>query len=431
MKLQERLAAAYKAFTADGQESRAEAPRTHAPLPVARGIDYAPVITSDLWRTEYAVRTVVDFVAQKIASLPWHAYRETGDGDRVRDTSSEMARLIARPSYVPCETRYRLFHSLIVDSMLYDRWMCLVVVDRSYSYRLRRIPPSHFDVQYNGLGEPERVTVTLETGCVVFDLPDDRVLLSLGYGGECGTPFAVTSPLKPLINEARAMARYRKSIADHSGQVPAWVSRDAGVEWASDDARNEFIQGLRNYRQGGGAEGGWPLLEDGMEIHTLDAFKPVDMADLEAREKINVAVCNAYHISPENIGFRTSTKSGMQAYKEQLWNVELRPYIVAFEQSINMALPDSLSEQGTWIEANLDAQLRGTTTEQYQALSTATGRPFMSTDEARGILNLPRMGEGYDKPITPLNVSQGGQPSPQDGGRTQNAQQGASPNGKE
>ena len=33
--------------------------------------------------------------------------------------------------------------------------------------------------------------------------------------------------------------------------------------------------------------------------------------------------------------------------------------------------------------------------------------------------------------ITPLNVSEGGQPSPQDGGQTQNAQQGASPNGKQ
>ena len=66
---------------------------------------------------------------------------------------------------------------------------------------------------------------------------------------------------------------------------------------------------------------------------------------------------------------------------------------------------------------------------QYQALSTATGRPFMTTNYARGLLDMPPV-DGGDELITPLNVSEGGQPSPQDGGRTQNAQEGASPNGK-
>ena len=432
-----RVRAAWKALTDAGEEGdatrrdRAVAGAAAAAMAEPGTLIDLPGGRRDLWASEYAVRTVVDFVAPKIASLPYHAYRELPGGDRVRAGETELARLAADPSAVPCETRYRLFHALIADTMLSDRWLCLVVLDSSYSYRLRRVPPWCFDVEYNGIGEPRRVSVTLESGTQVYDLPDPRVMLSLGFGGDCGAPFPVTRTLRPLLDEARELAAYRRSVARNAGRVPAWVSRDAGVEWASDKARQEFIQGLRNYRRGGGQEGGWPLLQDGMEIHTLDAFKPIDVADLEARDKINVAVCNAYHISPENVGFRTSTKSGMQAYKEQLWNVELRPYIVAFEQALNKALPEAASERGVWIEANLDAQLRGTTSEQYQALSTATGRPFMATDEARRILNLPSIGEGYDKPITPLNVTQGGQPSPQDGGRTQNAQRGDSPNGGE
>ena len=436
MGLSNRLAAAVAAFrSADG----AHAP-TGRPMPPAgvddgwvRDVVYGvPTRRGDEWRREYAVRTVVDFVAQKIASLPFHAYRMAPGGDHVRDTTSELARLVADPSIVPCETRYRLFHSLIVDTMLADRFCCLVALDSDYDRRLRRIPPESFDVTYNGLGEPMRLTVTLPKGTVAFDLPDDRVVLSLGFGGDCGTPFPVTDSLRPLLDEARELAAYRRSVARNSGRVPAWVSRDKDApKWASEEARNEFIQGMRSYRKGGGQEGGWPLLEDGMQLHALDAFKPVDMADLDARDKINVQVCNAYHISPENVGFRTGNKSSIQAYKEQLWNVELRPYIVAFEQALNKALPRALDEGGSWVEANLDAQLRGTTTEQYQALSTATGRPFMAPDEPRRILSLPTLGEGYDRPITPLNVTEGGQPSPQDGGRTQNAQEGASPNGEE
>lgn len=436
MGLSNRFAAAVAAFrSADG----APAPTGH-PVPPA-GVDGdwvrdavygSPTRRGDEWRREYAVRTVVDFVAQKIASLPFHAYRAAPGGDHVRDTTGELARLIADPSIVPCETRYRLFHSLIVDTMLADRFCCLVALDSDYDWRLRRVPPESFDVTYNGLGEPTRLTVTLPTGTVSFDLPDERVVLSLGFGGDCGTPFPVTDSLRPLLDEARELASYRRSVARNSGRVPAWVSRDKDApKWASEKARNEFIQGMRSYRKGGGREGGWPLLEDGMQLHALDAFKPVDMADLDARDKINVQVCNAYHISPENVGFRTGNKSSIQAYKEQLWNVELRPYLVAFEQALNKALPRALDENGSWVEANLDAQLRGTTSEQYQALSTATGRPFMATDEARRILSLPTLGDGYDRPITPLNVTEGGQPSPQDGGRTQNAQEGASPNGEE
>ena len=434
-----RLRAAWKALTVGADAEPAASTADRATAAAARAamanpgsyVDLAAPRLGNLWRTENAVRTVVDFVAQKIASLPFHAYRELADGDRVRADGTETGRLIADPSIVPCETRYRLFHAIIADTMLSDRWLCLVQMDGDFDFRLRRVPPSCFDVEYNGVGEPRRVTVTLESGSQVYDLPDRRVVLSLGFGGDCGAPFPVTSALKPLLAEARELAAYRRSVARNGGRIPAWVSRDAGVEWASEEQRTEFIQMMRNYRAGGGQEGGWPLLEDGMQIHELDAFKPVDMADLDARDRINIQVCNAYHISPENVGFRTTTKSGMQAYKEQLWNVELRPYIVAFEQALNKALPAALGEPGVWVEANLDAQLRGTTTEQYQALSTATGRPFMATDEAREILNLPRIGEGYDRPITPLNVATGGQPSPQDGGRTQNAQEGASPNGKE
>ena len=232
-------------------------------------------------------------------------------------------------------------------------------------------------------------------------------------------------------NYARVMAKYRKSIAENGYQIPAYVYRPKEMPWESQADYDDFTQGLRNYVAGGGMAGTWPVFKDGMEIRTVDnLFKPVDMADLEAREKINEQVCLAFQISPENIGFRTGTNSNIAAYKEKLWNVELLPYLVAFEEALNLTLPEAVGEPDCYIKANLDAKLRGTMETQYQALSTATGRPFMTTDEARELLDRPKL-PGGDQLITPLNVSEGGQPSPQDGGQTQNAQQGASPNGKQ
>lgn len=220
------------------------------------------------------------------------------------------------------------------------------------------------------------------------------------------------------------MEDYRKKLASNGAQVPAYVYRPKEMPWETQEDYDAFTQSLRAYSKGGGSEGMWPTLKDGMEIRTLDnLFKPVDMNDLEARDRISIAVANAFQISPENLGLREGTNSNIAAYKEKLWNVELMPYLVALEEALNLTLPDAVGEPDHYIKANIDAKLRGTMSEQYQALSTATGRPFMTTNQARRILDMPAI-DGGDELITPLNVLTGGQPSPQDGGRTQNAQQG-------
>lgn len=441
MRFSDRIRAAYDGFTGKSEtaenaakqsETTAQHVLSHAPMippGLAEDIAFGDYDRRDLWAAEYNVRMVVDFVASKIAALPFHAYRVKPNGDREEAPNSEIGKLIADPSYVANETRYRLIHSLVVDMMLNDQWLMLLTMDKDYDYRLRRIPYGTYSVRYNALAEPMGVQITLPNGQVNYELPNKNVLLSLGYPGAVGNPKPMSSALGPLLTEARELASYRRFIAQNGGRIPAYIKRPAGMEWASEQARNDFIQGMRAYRKGGGKDGGWPLLEDGMDIVTLDAFKPVDMADLDARDRIGIAVCNAYHISPENVGIRTGNKSSVEAYKDQLWNVELSPYVVQLEQQLNHVIPKAVGEEDVFILANMDAQLRGTPSEQYKALSTATGRPFMSLNEGRRKLNLPAKDDG-DEVIVPLNVTQGGQPSPQDGGNTQNAQTGASPNGR-
>ena len=183
------------------------------------------------------------------------------------------------------------------------------------------------------------------------------------------------------------------------------------------------LQGWRNLA------GGWPLLNDGMEIKTVDAFKPIDMQDIDARDKIRIDVANAFHIAPENLGFRSGTNSNIASFKEQMWNVELMPYIVAFEQSLNLLLPDALGQP--------DATSRRTLTQAARNVLRAVSGAFHGHgaqlhDHERGAAH-PELSEveGGDDLVTPLNVATGGQPSPQDGGRTQNAQQNNPVNGED
>lgn len=407
-------------------------------LPIAMSGDSWPSdadfygYASVLYCREYAVRVVIDFITRNIASLPFKVYRKNAQGDAEEVTGGILAGLMKRPSPLPGMTRYRFISMLLRDMLLDDRWLVLLGMDGD-RFTLRRIPSDCYQLSGNTFGEITGVNLLTMDGrqAMHFDLPDPRVHLDVGFISGLRFGDGVGNVLRPLLAEARAMAEYRRNIARNGMQAGGYVYRPKEMPWESQDDYDDFTNGLRNYIRGGGREGGWPVLKDGMEMRSLDnVFKPVDVNDLEARDRINIAVCNAFQISPENIGFRTGTNSNISAYKEKLWNVELMPYIVALEEALNLSLPEAVGEPDCYVKANMDAKLRGTTSEQYQALSTATGRPFMTTNQARRFLDMPAV-DGGDELITPLNVATGGQPSPQDGGRTQDAQENNPVNGED
>ncbi|GAA6124216.1 hypothetical protein BPY_23240 [Bifidobacterium psychraerophilum] len=432
--------ASYEMKAAEAQASEPETTATAVTIPATsipvdanwpEEADFVGYLNG-LHSREYAVRTVVDFIVRNIASLPFKVYRKDDHGDPMEVTQGALYELVKRPSALPGMSRYRFTQHLLEDMLMEDKWLCLLGLNDDGGYSLRRIPPGHYTLHGNAFGELQ--SVDINGGGIVrdktFPLPDPRVVLDVGYISSLRFGDPVTTALKPLLSEARAMARYRANIAARGAQIPAYVFRPKEVPWASQDDYDEWVQGIRNYSLGGGGEGFMPTFKDGMEIRTVEnMFKPIDMNDLEARQNINILVATAFQISPENIGFRTGTNSNIASYKEKLWNVELIPYITAFEDALNLSLPTAVGEPDCYIKANLDAKLRGTLESQYHALSTATGRPFMETNRARRLLDMPPV-PGGDQLITPLNVTEGGQPSPQDGGQTQNAQNGSSPNGK-
>lgn len=430
-----RLLDRFRTYTSAARIAIRSAPTLQPATPIPDSISW----NTSTWSTldgengmrQYAVRTVVDFITRNIASLPFKVYKRDSDGPHeVRDGA--LADLMRHPTSAPGMTRYDFISAVLRDALLSDRWLCLLTYDSALDRpSLRRVPIGQFSAKTNSWGEIISVRVTQPNGQqVTYPMPDPAVVLDVGFLDSLGGG-TIVDVLRPLLAEYRAMEEYRRSIAEHGAQIPAYVYRPKDMPWESQEDYDDFTQGLRSYAAAGGQAGMMPTFKDGMEIRTVEnVFKPSDMADLDARDRINIAVANAFGISPENLGFRAGTNSNISAIKEKLWNVELMPYLVALEEALNTTLPEALGEPDHYIRANLDAKLRGTMQEQYQALSTATGRPFLTTNEARSLLDRPPV-EGGDELITPLNVSTGGQPSPQDGGRTQNAQTGSSPNGKD
>ena len=156
-----------------------------------------------------------------------------------------------------------------------------------------------------------------------------------------------------------------------------------------------------------------------MEIRKLDIFSPRDMKDIEARQLSAVEVASAYHVAPELVGAREGNFSNVDAFRQMLWSVSLGPYIDEWQGAINAQLVPLLAAgRDVYVEANVDAKMRGSFLEQTRVMQSAVGAPWLTRNEARAMQNRSPV-EGGDELITPLNVLIGGQASPNDSG-TQN-----------
>lgn len=99
-----------------------------------------------------------------------------------------------------------------------------------------------------------------------------------------------------------------------------------------------------------------------------------------------------------------------------LYSETLGPTMRMIEDRINTFLaPKVGAPDANYIEFDIRSKLSGDFEEQASVMSTSVGAPWITPNEARASQNLPRV-DGGDELVVPLNVTKGGQSSPQDGG---------------
>lgn len=363
------------------------------------------------WRNQPSVRKVVGFIARTLASTPLHQYEYATDGGRERVRDGDLAAFLRRPSRAPALTPYRLWESLLIDGLLHDKY-CAMKVERDDGFEIVRVPARRVRFENDGVDRIGEVLITDRDGRTRAYDPE-RFLIDVGYA-ERGTNG--TSPLRTLrdiLDEQKEAVRYRRSVWKNAGQFPYAISRPK--PFSSETARTRFEASWAKFQRGGGNEGGTPIFEDGETLTSVGGFKPRDTEDLAGRQLSDIEVCTAYYVAPEILGARPGTFANLQAFKDMVYTINLGPYFEAWQQGINASIVPWLApDREVYVEANIDAKLRGSFEAEADVLSTAVGAPWMTRNEARARKNLPAI-DGGDEVITPLNVLVGGQASPQDG----------------
>ena len=370
----------------------------------------------DLYAEQPHLRTVTDFIAQNVAGLPLKCYIRRADSDRERDTTGVLPLLLRDPN--PDMTGYDLIYSLIMEWCLYGRatWLVGRSSSSASGWEIRPIPTAWITAKEGSDGfsydelkfrpaEGAASTVTVKTSqCVTF----------LSYKpGEPANALSPVESLRQTLAEQMEAQEFRRGVWKNAARITGYIARPAGVEWSEAGAAR-FREDIRNnWGRGGSRSGGTPVLEDGM------TYQPVEY---NAREKDWAAgvqlsredVAAAYHINPSVIWPGSGqTYASAKDNARSLYADTLMPLMTMVAQRINKdLLPMIGAPADEYVEFDIRAKLQGSFEEQATALQSAVGGPWMSREEARGLMNMPA--EPAGDLIVPLNVLVGGLASPND-----------------
>ena len=380
-------------------------------------LDGSTLSPAQMWRSQPHLRTVVGFLARNVAQLGLHVYERGPDDSRTRSRDSMTARVLAVGDGQMTSVDRVL--ALVADYELYDRayWLVLRSSTSPTGWNVRRLPPAwvtpadsnpfevlKYDVIING--RQERI-------------PASQIVTFAGYepmGGLEGS--ATIQALASTLREQLEAAKYRRQMWARGGRVSAVLERPKDAPKWGPEAREAFREDwYTKYTGNGPKAGGTPILEDGMTLNRID-FSAADSQYVEAAKLSLQIVASGFHVEPSMVGMGDSaTYSNMRAFRKMLYSETLGPLLKIIEAVVNEKLIPMLGDDPTkvYVEFNLQEKLSGDFEEQARVLSTSTGRPWMTVNEARKRQNLSAI-VGGDTLVVPLNVTVGGQASPTDSG---------------
>ncbi|HXO85943.1 MAG TPA: phage portal protein, partial [Gemmatimonadales bacterium] len=221
--------------------------------------------------------------------------------------------------------------------------------------------------------------------------PDDIVHFRFFDPCNPNLGFPMLETLRLILAEEAAAGAYRRSFWQNGARFEHVITRPKDApKWEPDD-RQTFRKDWQEFA--GKRAGMSPVLEDGMDIKPVSQnFR--DSEYLGARKLTREECAAAYHVPLPMVGIlEHATFSNIKEQHKQLYQDCLGPWLTMLEEELELQLLpefDDLDADTVYLEFNIAEKLKGSFEEQASSLSQAVGRPYMTANEARGRLNLPR-----------------------------------------
>lgn len=368
-----------------------------------------------MYRTHNNVRVCVDFLARNIAHLGLHIYQRDTDDNRVRLRDHAAVNILHRP--MPADnkiTQYKLLEAVLSDMFISGNGYILKVRANGQVVGLLRIPYTMISVY--GKLVPNKYVLDFGTG--PKELAPSEIIHIRTYNSSNNiVGISPLEGLREILAEEYENTKYSARFWENSARIGGVIERPATTANWSDTARARFRSEWESMYSGEANSGKTAVLEEGMTFKPMSVV-PKDTQYLEARKLSREECARAFHIPPPMVGIlEHSTFSNITEQHKSLYNDVLGPLCASFEDDFDIQYLSEFPDlKGAYSEFNIEEKLQGDFEAQANSLRQAVGVPYMTANEARARMNLPRLDSpDADQLVTPLNMLAQSTGEPNDG----------------
>jgi HK97 family phage portal protein len=372
----------------------------------AAWLQYQAATYAHMYRSQPAVRKVVDYIAWNVAQLGLKLYERVSDTDRRRDTDHPAALTVSDPDGQRPADQW-LF-TFIADFLINENAYALIFRRPGVGKRtLLRVPPPAVEVISSGGLLVSGYRIWLANGQTFPDrsappLPPEDIIHWCGYNPEhprIGVSRLET--LRQILAEDSASQRANVELLKAGLSKPGYIKRPLEAPDWSEQARTRFQESWANQAKSSPRK--TPVLEEGMEFADF-GISPKDAEMLAGRRFTNEEVASLYglaHVPPEGDEERKAFYADV-----------LPPITQSLASQFGFSLlTHEFAATDHYFEFDLNEKLRGEPEVRFSAITAAVGAPWLTRNEARALENKPPI-EGGDDLVTPLNVLVGDNPRP-------------------
>ncbi|MEA4816811.1 MAG: phage portal protein [Lachnospiraceae bacterium] len=338
-----------------------------------------------------AVYACVRILAESVAGLPLHVYERTANGSKSTKPSHPLYRLLHdEPNREMTSFVFR--ETLMSHLLLWGNAYAQIIRDgRGFPIALYPLLPDRMVVDRNERGELV-YTYQSDKGQVKLRRENILHIPGLGFDGLIGySPIAMA---KNAVGLALATEDYGAAFFAN-GANPGGVLEHPGV------IKPEQADRLRESWQsqfGGANAHKVAVLEEGLKFHQM-SIPPEQAQFLETRKFQINEIARIFRVPPHMVGdLEKSSFSNIEQQSLEFVKYTLDPWVVRWEQSLQLALLLPSEKATIFIKFNLDGLLRGDYQSRMQGYSTGIQNGFMSVNDVRGLedMNLLTAEEGGD-----------------------------------
>lgn len=324
-----------------------------------------------------AVYAAVRVVAETVGSLPCHVTESRGDGTRGIVDHPVTALLESPNAFM---TRPEFFETVVSQQELRGNSYFEVVRDKALKpVALYPMPPGTCYPERRGPG----VVFSIQTKTGKLEVNADRI---------CHLKFCVLSPdgvtgvdpVKLLEKDLSVACNARDTASQYfdAGMMPSGVlTHPMSLDT---DVKAELAQQFKQAYSGTKNSFAVLLLDEGFKFDSM-SFDPEKSQLLESRQFSINDIARIWRIPAHflsDLSRSTFTNAGTEA--ESLVKHSLRSRLVRLEAALTRSLLSPTERlAGLRISFSIDALLRGSTLERYQAHEIAIRSGFLTIDEVR------------------------------------------------